>query len=85
MYRSSGTVEFLFAELTAGLTFARIAIGAKPQDADKIERNRKNARKAYDSLLHFQENISLTGEEKKRYESGKSELKAALRCLGEQV
>lgn len=84
MDNAPAKVEFLFTELQAGLTFARIALNSKANDA-KIERNRKNARKAYDSLLHFQKRISLSPEEKTRLEEGKKELKAALQRLGEKV
>ena len=84
MDNAPAKVEFLFTELQAGLTFARIALSSKTDDA-KTERNRKNARKAYDSLLHFQGRISLSVEEKKKYEEGKKELKAALQRLGEKV
>lgn len=78
-------VEFLFTELQSGLTFAHLAISAPQSYTDKVERNRKNARKAYDSLLRFQGGISLSQEEAARFESGKNALKQALRALGEVV
>ncbi|HKR85113.1 MAG TPA: hypothetical protein VJS37_13230, partial [Terriglobales bacterium] len=43
--------QFLRTELLAGLNFSKIARDSK--DELKIERNRANARKAYDALLHF--------------------------------
>lgn len=81
---NSAPIEFLFTELDTGLTFARIAVGAKP-DSTRTERNRKNARKAYDSLLHFQEKTPMSPSEKTRLEAGKKELREALRSLGEKV
>ena len=85
MDKVSANVEFLFAELASGLTFARLARGARPDDPEKLERNRKNARKAYDSLLHFRPRASLSPEERTRFEEGKKELQEALRTLGENV
>jgi len=83
---SSATgVEFLFTELQSGLTFAHLAISAPQNHREKVERNRKNARKAYDSLLRFQGGISLTKEEAERFETGKNELRQALRALGEAL
>lgn len=84
MDNAPAKIEFLFTELQAGLTFARLALSFKADDA-KIERNRKNARKAWDSLLHFQGRISLSREEKTKFEEGKKELRAALHRLGEKV
>lgn len=84
MDNAPAKIEFLFTELKTGLTFARIALNTKANDT-KMERNRKNARKAYDCLLHFQGRISLSRVEKMKFEEGKKELKAALQRLGEKV
>ncbi|HEY6253368.1 MAG TPA: hypothetical protein VI685_25710 [Candidatus Angelobacter sp.] len=80
----SANVEFLFTELETGLTFARLASAAK-DNPTKVERNTRNARKAYDSLLHFQERVSLSPEAKVKFEAGKDELRDSLRLLGEKV
>lgn len=77
-------VDFLFAELQAGLTFAHIA-GSKTSATDKIERNRCNARKAYDSILHFRERVALSDPDVAKLTEGLSELKKALQGLGEAV
>lgn len=85
MDKAPAAVDFLFTELGSGLTFARIALTTKTDDAKRIQRNRQNARKAYDSLLHFQGRVSLSQAEKTRLEEGKKELRAALQQLGEKV
>ena len=63
--------------------FSKIARDSK--DELKIERNRANARKAYDALLHFIPAAALSLEEAKEVALGMAELKAALRRLGEDV
>jgi len=82
---ASASVGFLFAELHTGLTFAEIALSASGDDPGKLERNRENARKAYDSLLRFQGRTVLSAEEAAELETGKEKLKTALKALGEQV
>lgn len=84
-YFSSPRVKFLLTEIETGLTFAHVAVTAKPNQKDKIERNRKNARKAYDTLLRFQPQVSFSEEENAKFKAGKKKLEAALRVLGEPV
>lgn len=73
--------QFVNAELDTGLTFARIALGAKGRD--KVERNRVNARKAYDSAMHFLPSTSLSADEAGPIKEKISALAAALTKLGE--
>jgi len=80
-YHQSG-LSFVNAELDTGMTFARIALGAKGRT--KIERNRMNARKAYDSALHFLANTSLNAEESRRFKEKFDALKTSLEKLGER-
>ena len=49
MFDQAG-IDFIRAELKTGSTLAHIALNS---DGEKRERNRVNARKAYDSILHF--------------------------------
>ena len=76
-------VEFLRTELRTGLTMARIALEA--QSKNKVDRNRANARKAYDSALHFLAKATLTEEEAEEIRGMITRLKLALADLGEQV
>lgn len=80
---SEAEMHFLHTELHAGLSFSKIALGAK--DESRIERNRTNARKAYDALLRFIPGAILSAEETKEINSQMAGLKAALRQLGEDL
>ena len=76
-------VEFLRTELRTGLTMAKIAREA--QSRNKIDRNRANARKAYDTALHFIAKTSLMEEEAEEIRGMITKLKLALRELGEEL
>ena len=80
---TAAETQFLRTELLAGLNFAKIALEA--EDQKKVERNRVNARKAYDALLRFIPDAALSSEETKEINSQLSELKADLQRLGEDV
>lgn len=79
----SGELEFLRAEAQTGLTFARIALGARHRD--KIDRNRVNARKAYDTLLRFMPKDNATSGAWDDVRAKIAELKSHLQQLGENV
>lgn len=80
-YHQSG-IQFVNVELDTGLTFVRIALGSKGRN--KVDRNRVNARKAYDSALHFVATVSLNKEETHVVQGKIAELKAGLEKLGEK-
>ena len=80
---TAAETQFLHNEIHPGLSFTKIALEA--EDPSKIERNRTNARKAYDALLHFIPNAVLSPEETTQINSGLAELKADLQKLGEEV
>ncbi len=75
--------EFIRAELLAGLTRANIA--RSTSDESKKQRNRSEARKAYDAILRFLPQTFLSQEEKEQIDSKLTELKLVLRSLGEEV
>ena len=75
--------EFLRAELETGLTLAAIALDAA--DERKTNRNRTNARKAYDSLLRFIPRAQLTPKETDEIKSALEVLRSKLLELGEEV
>ena len=79
---STGT-DFLRAELRVGLT--RTAIAQKASTESKRERNRIEARKAYDSVLRFLPEATLSPEEKKEIDLKLVELRFSLQSLGESV
>jgi hypothetical protein len=80
---NGGEVEFLRAELDTGFTLARIALHATHED--KTNRNRRNARKAYDSLLHFIPRATLAPEEADEIKSKLETLRSKLLELGEEI
>ena len=82
---SSSGAAFLFVEVKTGLTFANSALSGTGRTRERIERNRKNARRAYDSLLRFRRRVPLSDKEAVRLEAGIQELKAALQALGDSL
>ena len=80
---SGAGTEFLRAELLVGITRAKIA--QNTPDQDKKDRNRREARKAYDAILRFLPQTFLSQEEKEEIDFKLMELKVALRSLGEDV
>ena len=75
--------DFLRAELLVGFTRANIA--QNTSDESKKQRNRQEARKAYDAILRFLPQTFLSQEEKEQIDSKLTELKFALRFLGDEV
>lgn len=75
-------LAFLQAELRLGLTMSRIALQAR--HASKKERNRINARKACDAILHYLPDSNLSAQEAEEIKTRLSELRSALRDLGEE-
>ena len=69
--------------MATGLTFSKIALETK--DESKIVRNRANARKAYDAVLHFAPGTSLSAEEAQQIDASMALLKSALQQLGEDL
>jgi hypothetical protein len=76
-------LDFLRSELTTGLTLIKIAHDAN--QSDKADRNRANARKAYDAVLRFSSKVSLSDVETSEIKSKLAELRAALQSLGERL
>jgi hypothetical protein len=76
-------VEFLRTEVRTGLTLSAIAL--RGGDKSRVDRNRVNARKVYDALLHFIPKVPLTSEEAGEINVKLAELKSELRLLGEDL
>jgi len=72
---------FIRTELLAGLTRAKIA--QNTTDEQKRHRNRVEARKAYDAILRFLPQSSVSSDEKEQIDSKIAELKFVLASLGE--
>lgn len=81
---SVGTrTDFLRAELLAGMTRAKIAQNAT--EDSKRERNRLEARKAYNTVLRFLPSAGLSQWERLGIDSKLTELRFVLQSLGEDV
>ena len=76
-------IQFIRTELETGLTFSKVAEAATYEG--KKERNRANARKAYDAVLHFLPSTSLNETEISEVKVKLEELRFALQSLGENV
>lgn len=81
MDQDAVSVEFVKTELETGITFADLALSAKY--ADKIERNKANARKAHDTALKFWNR--LTPQDASELDAILGRLRSKLRELGESV
>ncbi len=79
---NAARVKALMADLAAGLAFAKIA-SERTADSTKRERNRRNARKAYDSVVKFAKRASLASTEERALNDGLAKLKSALEQLGD--
>lgn len=76
---------FISTDLDTSLTFANLARQAV-DDPDKRARNRKNARRGYDAILHFLRRFDaqeLAPAEKEEVDRKLAGLKSALTELGE--
>jgi len=75
--------QLLKIDIEAALTFARIAASAEA-GSDKRARNQRNGRTAYDSVQHLRKNVFMTPQQEHELDAGLSELRSALRGLGEK-
>ena len=76
-------VDMLKTDLDTALTFARIA-EQDTSHGEKKRRNRKNARKAYDSIVSYAKRVEVTVDEKQEMLEKLTRLKSALTRLGER-
>jgi hypothetical protein len=75
------SVDFLKVDVETALTFSKIAI--ESFDPAKKKRNRKNARKGYDTILRFMSKVSMEDEDTDYLSDRLRELKSNLQNLGE--
>jgi hypothetical protein len=76
------SADFLKVDIETALTFSRIAL--QSNDPDRKQRNRKNARKGYDTILRFLPKVPLETEDRDYLSTQMQELKANLQNLGEE-
>jgi hypothetical protein len=75
------SADFLKVDVETALTFSEIAI--QTFDPAKKQRNRKHARKGYDTILRFMSKVSLGDEDTDFLAERMQELKSNLQNLGE--
>ena len=77
------SVDFLKIDLETALTFLKIARQA--QDSARKERNRRAARKAYETVAKLVGKVELNDEDRRILIDGLQQLQKELEALGEQV
>ena len=73
--------DFLQIDSEIALTFSGLAVQAR--DPRRKRRTIRAARKAYDTILHLRENITLNEAESERLDANLERLKSELQRLGE--
>lgn len=76
------SIDFLKIDLQTALTFSQIALQSNA-DAEKRRRNRKNARKGYDTIVRLAEKVSLSDRDGRYISRNLERLKSELQQLGE--
>lgn len=80
---NSTRVDFLKVDVETALTFTGLALGT--EDQEKKQRNRANARKAYDTILRLSRNVLFTAAEEAYMKQRLEQLKTDLARLGERL
>ena len=80
---NSTNVDFLKIDVETALTFTKIAL--ETDDREKRDRNRKNARKAYDTILHLRKKVEFRPSQDKFMNEKIEQLKGDLITLGEKL
>jgi hypothetical protein len=75
-------IEFLFADLDTGLTFADIA-ASPDRDEETRKRNHENACNAYDTVLKLSKKLVFTPDDKTVFDEKLSALKRTLERLSD--
>ena len=82
-HHTAGAFNFLRTSADTGLMYASIAWTAN--DEEKVRHHRAKARRAYNSIQHFIQQVELTSDEKAELTPKVEKLKRELRALGEPV
>ena len=82
--KTQSGMSFIRAELDTGLTLSRIALDAA-DNQPKRERNRVNARKAYNAILHFMPDAVMTDADLDEVREALKKLRSNLHELGEDL
>ena len=74
-------VDFIRNDLETALTFAQIA--KRSHEAEKTVRNRRNARRGYNTVVRFLTRTTLTADQQQDIDEKLDRLRSALAELGE--
>jgi hypothetical protein len=80
---NKATTDFLKIDLETALTFTALALQA--QDREKKERNRKAARKAYDTITRLISRVTFSEVEANAFKENLERLRSDLIKLGESL
>jgi hypothetical protein len=75
------SAEFLKTDVETALTFSSIAL--QTEDLSKRQRNRRNARKGYDTILRLARRVRLSTDDEQFLSEKMGRLKSELQRLGE--
>jgi hypothetical protein len=75
-------VEFLKIDVETALIFTQLALTS--ENRDKVNRNRRSARKAYDTILRLRRHVTFTPSQEGYMVEMMSRLKNELELLGEK-
>jgi hypothetical protein len=75
-------LEFMLIDLDLAMTFMDVAEGSRLEDTK--HRNHKNARKAYDAVLHHLEKLKPDAGQRREIDAMLARLKMRLETAGEQ-
>lgn len=70
--------QFLLTELQTGFTFANLAATGDPREPDEIEFDKKNAHKAYETVIRLRNRVVLDDSQNAKLDSELKRLKEIL-------
>src|SRR5262245_369755 len=76
------SADFLKIDVETGLTFSGLAL--ETDNKEKKERNRKNAREAFNTILRFWDNVDFSPHDEAYIHEKMGQLKSDLELLGEK-
>ncbi len=79
---NQASTEFLKIDVETALTFVKIA--QRTRDEVRKQRNRRAARKAYETVIKFMERVELRTEDMRILARGLKQLRSELQSLGEE-
>ena len=79
---NSTNANFLRIDVETALTFSGLAL--RTDNQEKLKRNRKNARRAYDTILHLWHHVTFTPSQEGYMHEMMGRLRNELELLGER-